>query len=356
MKKITVLFPIDKNQGNPYVDELAEIMSKDFKIIMDRNEFWNSNDNTDVNYDIIHLHWPESLFGWNTISNEDLLTLERKLNYWENNSRILYTRHNFNPHMNWVYKNKTGRLLYELISKYANTIVHFGRFSVNDYKQRYKNVSVKNSQRHEVIPHGLYNSYENSINKKEARKILKIPKDNCVILCFGAIRNKLESKLVKNLIQDIPIKNKLILVPRWNFSLRTLLRIGQNLFYKIHPYFMLESKFVPEKEIEVYFNACDIVLIPRLKSLNSGLVSLAFTFKKVVVGLNDGIIGELLLETNNPTFENNNRESVVSAIMKGLKLAETGKGLKNYIYGKKHWSSSVIKKKYKEVYISLLKR
>ena len=32
MKKITVLFPIDKKQGNPYVDELAEIMSKDFKI------------------------------------------------------------------------------------------------------------------------------------------------------------------------------------------------------------------------------------------------------------------------------------------------------------------------------------
>jgi len=354
MKKITVLYPIDRNKGNPFVDELAGIMSEDFEVVMDRKEFWKNGKNTNFNYDIIHLHWPESLFDWRTISNEDLLKLEKILIYWQKESKILLTRHNSHPHKNWLYKDEKGSALYKLISKYSHAIVHFGRFSVDEYKKRYNGMDFLLRQSHEIIPHGLYTSYINTIDMKEARENLKLPDNKQVILTFGAIRNKKESRLIKNAIMDIPIKNKIILAPRWNFSSRPLLKKGQELFYKIHPYYKLESRFVLNKEIQIYLNACDIVFIPRLENLNSGLVSLAFSFKKVVVGINKGLIGEILKETDNSTFDNNDPKNVAAAVMKGLDLSKKGMGLVNYQYGKKYWNSKIVSDKYKKVYFGLL--
>ncbi len=102
--------------------------------------------------------------------------------------------------------------------------------------------------------------------------------------------------------------------------------------------------------MQYHFNASDVHLIQRLKSLNSGSLILGFAFKKVVVGPNYGSIGEILRETGNPTFDPYDNNSIIEAVKKGKDLVESNKGVENYDYAKMNWDLSIIANKHISLY------
>ncbi len=87
--------------------------------------------------------------------------------------------------------------------------------------------------------------------------------------------------------------------------------------------------FLPEDEVQDYLNAADILIIPRINSLNSGNVALGLTFGKVIVGPDTGVIGETLRATGNPVFDPQNRKSLAVALLLARDLLTTKLGENN---------------------------
>jgi len=98
---------------------------------------------------------------------------------------------------------------------------------------------------------------------------------------------------------------------------------------------------VAEADAQIYLNACDVLLIPRLKVLNSGNITLGLTFGKVVVGPDSWDVGELLKETGNPTFDPDRPETAATAVEQGFRLAREGViGPRNQQRALAEWSAA----------------
>jgi glycosyltransferase involved in cell wall biosynthesis len=115
------------------------------------------------------------------------------------------------------------------------------------------------------------------------------------------------------------------------------------------------EKFVDPADVQYYLNASDILFISKIKALNSGNVSLGFTFGKVVVGPDVGVIGEILKETGNPVYNPHKLNTIVKAIEKGFNLAAQGHGENNSEYAEKNMQWNMIANKHINFYKDLLK-
>ena len=92
-------------------------------------------------------------------------------------------------------------------------------------------------------------------------------------------------------------------------------------------------------------NAADFLFIPRTSELNSGNITLGFTFGLVVVGADIADIGEILNETGNPTF-NVGDDSLYKATVKAYQLKTQQHGAKNKTLAMNEWSLSKISYSY----------
>jgi hypothetical protein len=97
-------------------------------------------------------------------------------------------------------------------------------------------------------------------------------------------------------------------------------------------------------------------LIPRIDTLNSGVVPLAFQFARVVVGPDIGNIGPMLKAAGNPVFDTASVSNCVSAIEAGLQLASAGLGRRNAARAKELWTLDKVAAMHRDVYESVLKQ
>jgi hypothetical protein len=109
-----------------------------------------------------------------------------------------------------------------------------------------------------------------------------------------------------------------------------------------HPCIRLRSQEVPDNEVAAYAQTSNVVVIPRIQALNSGAVAFGFSFGKVVVGPDDGNIGEILHETGNPLFDPARPETLVDAMRRARILDEAGKGAENQRYADESMNWTVI--------------
>jgi hypothetical protein len=228
-----------------------------------------------------------------------------------------------------------------------------GQSSLDDYIKRYKQSDELQVTKQQVIPHGLYTSYPNEITKTEARLRLDISKERFVVLIFGRVRNRKEAKFALNTFQSIQIKNKLLLATQWYFSSNWWTNKAERFINKYHPHYYLRTERVEVEQVQTYFNAADVVFIPRLNNLNSGNLILGFAFHKVVVGPDFGVVGEILHTTHNPYFKTGDFRSAADALTVGANLAQTDQGEKNFCFAQKNWNWNLVGEKHLSLYESL---
>ncbi len=341
-----ILIVAKAGNRNTFVLNLKDSLSTFAQVDSSIDGFWNGS----KDYDIIHFQWPELLsfmisrrsFSPNKYR---LKKITSRLKYWkEKGTKLVITRHNIFPH----HSSSNYEKLYKIIYQHVDGVIHLDSFSQDDFFMRYPSFNTK----HAIIPHGWYDNITNDCTEKEARLFLKLSDQTFVVLAFGAIRNQAEEQMLFESFDKLPMKNKILLIPRGYFS-------NENLIYRLMNFLNLKAyqhilsskakklakkgilwsqSFVPENHIQYYFNAADILIIPRINTLNSGNVPLGYTFKKVVVGPNTGNIGSILEETSNPTFDPTNIDSITNAMLMGQKLSKKMWGEENYQFAKKYWS------------------
>lgn len=334
--RILVVYPNSHSEFNPFVSLLVNELMKDYDIDVSIDLFRNKEEF----YDIIHFHWPESVFNWMIPDEEKLNELKDLILFWkERGSKIVYTRHNIKSHVRKNLKNQDE--LYRIIEQNSNAIVHMGTWSKKEFiDNRIQNID------HVVIPHHIYDCFKSPwITKERAREYFHIPFDKLVILAFGDFRNEEEKEWTLKSIATISNKEKLLVAPRFGNSLL--------LSQKEKTYCLLGHKFVNNDELPYYFSAADIVFIQRIDILNSGNLPMAFLFNKIVVGPDIGNVGEILKKTKNYVYTPQNLKTVTKAFNDAITYLNNEE-CNNYNYAVKHWSLKSVANKYRKLYNHLL--
>lgn len=168
-----------------------------------------------------------------------------------------------------------------------------GKHSLVEFKEKYPSIS------HQIIPHPLYENSFRIFDKQMAREKLNIPKNDFVMVAPGRIRKMEDRTLIVDAFKNLPVANKVLLVPHMlkkridlEFKGRTklkkiidIIRILEKLInYPTNKKHILGFSYTSFEDLSLHMSAADIVFIPRTTLLNSGNLFLGLTYQKVVVG------------------------------------------------------------------------
>lgn len=308
-----------KKELNPYLEEIINLSQHTFSYAAFQE--YNSS------YQVVSIHWPEAIFGWMEPTQADLVILEQNILEWKKSSVLVYTKHDFQ-------RNKGTTInftkLFQLIERNTDVFIHLGKFSKNYYKKKFP------LARHEIIHHPLYLNSFSSIDKNFARKKLHIDQKAFVVIVPGTIRNFAERDLILKAFETINISNKVLICINMRSELRYDFpgRIKLKRFIDVkkliidqfkkrykQPKYLFTFGTQPQQGIEVKMSAADLVFIPRIHCLNSGMLFLGLTYEKIVLGPSVGNIKEQLIELKLPVFNPENNFSVKKALNKAIELS-----------------------------------
>ncbi len=314
-----IFLPFQK-ESNPYLEEIIRHSKNEF--IYAPFEEYNRS------FKIVNIHWPEALFNWKEPTNDQLNELECSIKKWKKNSILVYTKHDFERN-----KGTTPNFtrLFQIIEENTEVFIHLGEYSKEYYQEKYPDV------RHFVVYHPLYEETfrTKKIPQEKARELLDIDKGAIVIIVPGNIRSFKERKLVLKGFRKFPEKNKVLIATnmrtelRFDFRGRVRLKrlfdlreimVGRFKKKNKPPQFLFTYGRLNNEELSLKMSAADIVLVPRLNTLNSGIVFLGFTFKKIVVGPAVGNIQESLETFSFPLFQPEKASSVAKALFEAAHL------------------------------------
>ncbi len=212
--------------------------------------------------------------------------------------KLIFTAHNVNDHERDGKDNFLNRfslnILYRLVD---HIIVHTSRMKL----QLIENFNVKEGKI-SVIQFGINNIVPKSqLTAKEAKGQLGLRNREKAILFFGNIApyKGLEYLLVAfaDLLkqhQDI----RLIIAGRISKNGHKYWIYIQQLIMKLTlvNYTIERAEFIPDKDIEVYFKAADILVLPYRYIFQSGVIFMSYSFGLPVVATNVGSLNEYIIE------------------------------------------------------------
>jgi len=174
----------------------------------------------------------------------------------------------------------------------------------------------------DVIPHGIM-PVENPPDQRDAREKLKLPQDRQIILLFGGIRpNKGLDALIKALEIVKLFKEQVLLVIAGGLLGRFSFEQYSNMIRNtgLSNYVQTFIDFIPEEDVDYFFAASDLVVLPYLKfEAQSGVLLRAYAHKKPVVVSNVGAMGELVSTDNiGLTVEPGAVEPLAKAVINAL--------------------------------------
>jgi len=270
--------------------------------------------------DYIHFDWETSYYYrrslWMTLINVPFFIIQVYIARYIFNCKLVWTPHNIIPHDSKYLQ--IHRLCRRFFARNMKWIRLFSEISLEGAVTEFK----CNPNKFKIIPEGSYvGYYANKINQIEARKTLNIKNDKLVLLYAGLIK---------------PYKGITDLIKWFNdsFSNEAILIITGKVMNK--DYFetikalkneniILVGCFIENDELQLYFNAADVVVLPFKKIENSGSVILAMGFKKPVIAPKMGVLTERLRNQTELLYEESMEESFT--VLKGMssaKLLEIG--------------------------------
>jgi len=204
---------------------------------------------------------------------------------------IVFTAHNLLPHDDYLmHEKETFQKLYRLADK---VIVH-----TENNKMEMVNQFVLKPQKIDIIPHGIYDMFflKNVLTQKEARKKLDIPEEKNVILFFGSIKRYKGLEYLIESFREV----------RGQTNDALLLIVGKvggdeeetiyytNLLTQLQEFHDIKcvNKYIPFDEVALYFAASNLVVLPYLKTYQSGILLLSYAAGRPVIVTETGGLSE----------------------------------------------------------------
>lgn len=135
------------------------------------------------------------------------------------------------------------------------------------------------------------------MSREEGRKLLSIKEETPTLLFFGFVR---EYKGLKHLLRALPaVKEKLpdiklLVVGDFGDDKEQYLNMISE--YHIEDSIEIHDGYIPDKEVEKYFAASDLVVLPYESATQSAIVQTAYGFEKPVIATNVGGLPEVVVD------------------------------------------------------------
>ena len=266
---------------NIYLDEIISFSNCNF-IFGDINDYKSS-------YEIVNIQFPEAIFNWIVPSDEQMQNFEKMILLWKKHSKIVFTLNDIESH----YDEKNEFIgLFKLLQKHADGVIHLGKYSLEKYKHLFSS-----NCRHTVINHPLYESLIKDFKTEDFQSKFQLNfQDKYIVSVIGCIRSIEEVKLIFEIFNKIPIKNKFLIVPNmfqfvkmpsfFPYRFRNIYKkVAEKIFcYPLHKdQYFFGYKFMDYSYIVDLVKKSSLIVIPRIKNLNSGNVFLGLTFDKPMI-------------------------------------------------------------------------
>jgi glycosyltransferase involved in cell wall biosynthesis len=147
----------------------------------------------------------------------------------------------------------------------------------------------------------IYDFYKSDTSLPEASPVLKqefgFKEEDTVLLFFGLVRKYKGLDLLLEAFARLTSRNenlKLLVVGEFYEDDQPYLDQIKRLDLEglVH----LENRYVPNEEVDRYFAASDCLVLPYRSATQSGILSMAYGFRKPVVATNVGELGVLIKE------------------------------------------------------------
>lgn len=203
----------------------------------------------------------------------------------------LFTCHNIFPHERFPYDTLLTR----------GTLKYGCGFILHSKTEKKELLSMFPQARYKVTPHPTYNVFNfHNIQKEDARTHLQLPQNGNILLFFGLIRDYKGLKYLLNAMPDIYItlpNIHLVIAGDFGSSYNEYLILIDQL--KIKNCITIFNKYILDTDVEYYFSASDLVVLPYESATQSGVVQMAYGFDKPVIVTDVGGLPEVV--THNKT-------------------------------------------------------
>ncbi len=264
---------------------------------------------------VLHLHWTNTILDGaesEEVASAMLTTfLERLDAVRAGGGHVVWTAHNVLPH-DTDRPELEARLQQGIVDR--ATAVHVmarntpeavaGWFSIPADKLLY-------------VPHPNYvGAYVDNVTREQARFELDIPADERVYALLGAIKPYKGPELLLDafdaLTERAPAPRRLLVAgpPDRSEDVERFLERCE-----LHPFVMLHAGRIPGDDMQLFLRAADLVVMPYVRSLNSGVLLLALSFGIPVVAPAVGGIADVVTPEIARTFAPGDRDSLVAALL-----------------------------------------
>ncbi len=239
--------------------------------------------------DFLHFDWIECYY-WRrnlvlTYLNFPIFFIQVMLCKYLFKIQIVWTIHNLLPH-DRKYQHLKLRIL-SWFAKIVKSVRVLSPESISSVSELYKIPKSKI----QFIGFGDYTKYyPNDINKEEARKKLNISATTKVLMTIGSVKEYKGIPEYLRAIQTLSKSNLNIYIvgkcvnKRLDAEIKSF--VTSNTIYV--------NTFINSQDLQMYYNAADIIVLPFLDIENSGSVVMAMGFKKPVVAPQSHVLNERL--------------------------------------------------------------
>lgn len=140
-----------------------------------------------------------------------------------------------------------------------------------------------------IIHHGIYNLFDRNLYTQQmARSYLELPKDKKIVLFFGFLREYKGFDYLIKASKIIQKKNEhfvIYVASGLKYASKDIVEKNLRLINKLNlqEKFILNLTYLDALDLEAVFKATDIVALPYTHASQSGVMMMAFGFKKPVV-------------------------------------------------------------------------
>lgn len=318
--RIVIVGPVYPYRGGiaQYTGLMAQSLSKRHEVLtvsfsMQYPKFLYHNEQKDFANDTFKA--PDTRYWLNTVNPISWIGTARKINalspdlvivqwwhpffapaYWsmlkllKRRTKVVFCCHNVLPHEGFPCK----RLLARMVLRQGDGFIVQ---SAQDEQDLHGLVKTENVRR---VVHPTYNAFRLlGMSQAQARERLGLAPDEEILLFFGFIRGY---KGLKHLLRAMPAirsarpKAHLLVVGEFFEGDKQdyLDLIGQ---LGIPPEALtIVDGYLPDREVEPYFAASDVVVLPYESATQSGIAQIAYGFEKPVVATAVGGLPEVVLD------------------------------------------------------------
>ena len=239
--------------------------------------------------DYIHFDWETSYYYrrslWMTLINVPFFMIQVYIARFIFNCKLVWTPHNIIPHD----------------SKYLKVHQFCRRFFARNMKwiRLFSEISLPaavaelkcDANKFKIIPEGSYvGYYPNKVGRIEARKYFNIPNDKLVLLYTGFIKPYKGITALIECFKKSFTDNAVLLIAGKVMDAAYFKTVKNSINENI----IVIDRFIENDELQLFFNAADVVTLPFKKIENSGSVILAMGFMKAVIAPRIGVLVERL--------------------------------------------------------------